>query len=282
MLHSIPGVFPQSDIFFSTPSALAAETLYYPLSCGHFYCEDGYQVCRGRDESILIAGVLSGSLTLRTDGEERAANAGDIAIIDCYRPHQYGAHGSLEFVWIHVNGANAPQMACKVIQTRGNALTGAGCHPAMEQIEHLVERFEAGGPLNEFSLSAEIHQLLCTLLEPAPQGNGPRPLYADAITKVCRYIDGHLDQPLPVTELAARIPLSPSHFSKIFRQQTGFSPYDYIRTRRITRAKELLLRSSMPVSEVIAACGFGSESNFFKSFRAAVGTSPLNFRKTAC
>lgn len=281
MLHSIRGVHPQSDIFFSTPSTLAAEVLYYPRSCGRFYCGTEYEVCRKRDDSILIAGVLSGTLNLCADGQERTANAGDVAVIDCYRPHQYGASGALEFIWIHVNGATAPQFARKIIQTRGNVLTGTEHHPAIEQLERLVQHFEAGEPLNEFQLSAEIHQLLCTLAEPVRSEHGTKFPYADALANVCRYIDAHLDQPLLVGDLAAQIPLSPSHFSKMFRQYTGFSPYDYIRTRRITRAKELLLRSELPVSAIAAATGFGSESNFFKAFRAAVGSSPLHFRKTA-
>lgn len=281
MLYSIRGVLPQSDIFFSTPSTLAAEVLYYPLSCGHFYCKEGYQVCRERDESILIAGVLGGSLTLRTDSQEQTANAGDIAVIDCYRPHQYGAHGTLEFIWVHVNGINTPQMARKMIRSRGNVLSSAGGHPATSQLGKLVEHFESGGPPNEFALSSEIHRLLCTLLEPAPSKNTPGLPYASALTDLCVYIDEHLDQPLSVGILAAQIPLSPSHFSKIFRRYMGFSPYDYIRSRRITRAKELLLRSEMSVCDIAAATGFSSESNFFKAFRASSGSSPLHFRKTA-
>lgn len=281
MLYSIRGVLPQSDIFFSTPSTLAAEVLYYPLSCGHFYCKEGYQVCRERDESILIAGVLGGSLTLRTDGQEQTANAGDIAVIDCYRPHQYGAYGTLEFIWTHVSGATAPQMARKMIRSRGNVLSSAGGHPATSRLGKLVEHFESGGQSNEFALSSEIHRLLCTLLEPAPSKNTPGLPYASALTDLCAYIDEHLDQPLSVGILAAQIPLSPSHFSKIFRRYMGFSPYDYIRSRRITRAKELLLRSEMSVCDIAAATGFSSESNFFKAFRASSGSSPLHFRKTA-
>lgn len=280
MLYSIQGVLPQSDIFFATPSALAAEVLYYPLSCGRFYCEEGYQVCRERDESLLIAGILGGSLTLRTDGQEQTANAGDIAVIDCYRPHQYGAHGALAFIWAHVNGATAPQMARKIIRAKGNVLSGTG-GSAIDQLGKLVERFKSGGQSNEFVLSAEIHRLLCTLLEPAPSKGTPGLPYASALTDLCTYIDEHLDQPLSVGALAAQIPLSPSHFSKIFRQYIGFSPYDYIRSHRIARAKELLLCSGMSVCDIAAATGFSSESNFFKAFRASTGSSPLHFRKTA-
>lgn len=280
MLYSIRGVLTQSDIFFSTPSASASEVLYYPLSCGRFYCEEGYQVCRERDESILIAGILGGSLALRTDSQVQRANAGDIVVIDCYRPHQYGAHGTLEFIWTHVNGATAPQMARKIIRAKGNVLSGTG-GSAIDQLGKLVERFESGGQSNEFALSSEIHRLLCTLLEPAPSKNTPGLPYASTLTDLCAYIDEHLDQPLSVGTLAAQIPLSPSHFSKIFRQYMGVSPYNYIRSRRITRAKELLLRSEMSVCDIAASAGFSSESNFFKTFRASTGSSPLHFRKTA-
>ena len=73
--------------------------------------------------------------------------------------------------------------------------------------------------------------------------------------------------------------MSPSHFSRVFKQQTGFSPYDYVLIVRLNRAKELLQRTSMTVSEIAYETGFNSESNFIYFFTTNVGISPGKFRR---
>ena len=65
-----------------------------------------------------------------------------------------------------------------------------------------------------------------------------------------------------VQKLADEVHMSKSHFSRVFKQQTGFSPYDYVLISRLNRAKDLLQKTEMSVASIAYETGFNSESNF--------------------
>ena len=73
--------------------------------------------------------------------------------------------------------------------------------------------------------------------------------------------------------------MSASYFSKLFKKGTGFSPYDYLLTVRLDRAKELLRQTDDSIENVAFKTGFNSESNFIYFFKKETGVSPLKFRK---
>ena len=88
------------------------------------------------------------------------------------------------------------------------------------------------------------------------------------------YIDRHYARPLTIERLAALAGLSPFHFIRAFRAASGLTPHQYLRNRRIERAKELLVTTPMPVTEVCDAVGFQSLGSFSSLFRKLTGKHP--------
>jgi AraC-like DNA-binding protein len=72
--------------------------------------------------------------------------------------------------------------------------------------------------------------------------------------------------------------MSASHFSQLFRQSMGLSPYRYVLTVRIDKAKRLLRGSRLGVLDVALATGFADQSHFAKTFRRVTGTIPTVYR----
>ncbi|MGN1123952.1 MAG: helix-turn-helix domain-containing protein, partial [Eubacterium sp.] len=93
------------------------------------------------------------------------------------------------------------------------------------------------------------------------------------------YIAESLNENLTVDKLAKIINMSSSHFSRVFKRQTGFSPYDYVLISRLNRAKYLLQVTDMTVASIAYETGFNSESNFIYFFTENEGISPGKFRK---
>ena len=89
----------------------------------------------------------------------------------------------------------------------------------------------------------------------------------------------HLFEPLSVETVAASVSLSPSHFSRLFKARTGYSPHEYIVLRRIDEAKSLLHTTSLSVKQIAFRVGYHSEVNFISSFTAKTGMSPAAFRR---
>ncbi|PQD98962.1 AraC family transcriptional regulator [Mycobacterium sp. EPG1] len=88
------------------------------------------------------------------------------------------------------------------------------------------------------------------------------------------YIDAHLADPLTVTRLARQANLSQSAFSRAFKQATGRSPYQFVKEKRLTRARVLLDEARLSVTEVSHDVGYLSLSHFIKEFRNQYGTTP--------
>jgi AraC-like DNA-binding protein len=91
-------------------------------------------------------------------------------------------------------------------------------------------------------------------------------------------IDRDYAQPLDVAALARVALMSPAHFSRQFRAAFGESPYNYLMTRRIERAKALLRRGDLSVTEVCMTVGCTSLGSFSSRFTELVGESPSAYR----
>ncbi|SCD94773.1 AraC-type DNA-binding protein [Streptomyces sp. SolWspMP-5a-2] len=84
--------------------------------------------------------------------------------------------------------------------------------------------------------------------------------------------------PLDVPELARTALMSPGHFQRSFRAEYGETPYGYLMTRRVERAKTLLRRGDLSVTEVCIAVGCTSLGSFSSRFTELVGETPSAYR----
>ncbi len=91
-------------------------------------------------------------------------------------------------------------------------------------------------------------------------------------------MDREYARPLDVPALARAALMSPSHFSRRFRAAYGETPYGYLMTRRIERAKALLRRGDLSVTEVCVEVGCTSLGSFSSRFTELVGESPSAYR----
>jgi AraC-like DNA-binding protein len=91
-------------------------------------------------------------------------------------------------------------------------------------------------------------------------------------------MDREYSRPLDVAALARAALMSPAHFSRQFRATYGETPYAYLMTRRIERAKALLRRGDMTVTEVCLSVGCTSLGSFSARFTQLVGETPTAYR----
>ncbi|HET9518360.1 MAG TPA: helix-turn-helix transcriptional regulator [Actinoplanes sp.] len=91
-------------------------------------------------------------------------------------------------------------------------------------------------------------------------------------------IDRDYAQPLDVPAMARTALMSPAHFSRRFRAAYGETPYSYLMTRRIERAKALLRQGELSVTEVCLAVGCTSLGSFSARFTELVGEPPSAYR----
>ncbi len=96
-----------------------------------------------------------------------------------------------------------------------------------------------------------------------------------AAERIVVYVNNHLFEDISVPKLAKHFYLSPSQFSRVFRQATGASPWDYITRKRLTAAKEMI-GSGSSAQKASEHCGFGDYSSFYRAYTKYFGCAPTN------
>jgi AraC-like DNA-binding protein len=91
-------------------------------------------------------------------------------------------------------------------------------------------------------------------------------------------MDREYMRPLDVAAIARAALMSPAHFSRQFRAAYGETPYSYLMTRRIERAKALLRLGGLSVTEVCMEVGCTSLGSFSARFTEIVGMTPSAYR----
>lgn len=279
-----PGVLSRSERFFSTPSATARALFFYVTRVGHYYYDEHYDfsdTCDvARQEShknYFLAYIRSGTMFYETS-QQFSAERGQVALIDCHQPHHFYTTGDTEAMWIHFDGANAADFFNQIIAFRGGkqSFTPSPDDRIEQEIAQIISGLRSAN-ISEVDCSQRIYRILCALLFPST----PSVKYENhnAISQAIRYIDQHLFEQISVKQIAEQIRLSTSHFSRLFRSATGFSPHEYIMLHRIDEAKALLQSTSLSVKEIAFRVGYRSEVNFILAFTDKTGLSPTQFRK---
>jgi AraC-like DNA-binding protein len=90
--------------------------------------------------------------------------------------------------------------------------------------------------------------------------------------------DGRYAEPLTVADLAAAAGLSPAHFSREFRRAFGEAPHQYLLTRRLERAAQLLRTTDWTVARIAVSVGLSGVGSFTTSFKRMHGLTPTAYR----
>ena len=92
------------------------------------------------------------------------------------------------------------------------------------------------------------------------------------------FVHSHYQDPLTVRQIAAYGIINKNRCTDLFRKYTRLSPIKYLNEYRLYMAKNLILNTKKPISEISADVGYNQISHFIEQFRGAYGLSPLKYR----
>jgi AraC-like DNA-binding protein len=152
-----------------------------------------------------------------------------------------------------------------------------------------LRRAHKSGTLPELWLEEKLRQLLVRMLQtqddairesdalPARRAATREELWR-RVNRGRDFIHAHFDSALTLGGIASAACLSPFHFLRGFKAVFGMTPHEYLSTCRIERAKFLLQRTELPVTEICLAVGFESLGSFSSWFARVAGSSPRAWR----
>lgn len=151
-------------------------------------------------------------------------------------------------------------------------------------VESLCRRLwneaEAGNPHGSLFADGAVLALTATLLRlagivPSVASGGLAPW---RLRRAVEHIEANLEGEFDLRDLAAAAGLSPFHFARMFRVETGQSPLRYVQARRVERARGLIA-TGVPLAQAAAAAGFKSQEHFGQVFRRVTGETPGSYRR---
>ena len=266
--YSGPGAFTPVPV---CPSSGPAEGPLIRLeSLCHFDAVSTYRVIRDGLPELLVAYTQGGEGRLTYQGVAHTLRRGDAFLVDCRDWHRYETAGEhWDFLWMHLSGELAFSFARYIWERRGPVVSGgpafaAGWQAVLELVRHNDPRAEA-------AVSAAVYQLLSLFL--LPRGMDER------IEQAAAYMQEHCAEPLPVEALARLACMSPYHFQRRFKEETGLTVHQYLNRQRVGRAKQLLLSTALPVSKIAEQTGFSGSSHLAAVFKAMTGQAPRDYRR---
>jgi AraC family transcriptional activator FtrA len=160
----------------------------------------------------------------------------------------------------------------------GEVATSAGAGAGIDLCLHLVRADQGAGYAASVARSMvmpphrEGGQLQYSAPPSAAQLDG-------SLAPLLEWATGRLDEPVGVAELAARAGVSPRTLARRFGEQLGTSPGHWLLAQRITKARELLESSDLPLDAVARRSGLSSAVNLRRRFLGALGTTPGAYRR---
>ncbi|MDX8044525.1 response regulator [Gracilibacillus sp. S3-1-1] len=102
--------------------------------------------------------------------------------------------------------------------------------------------------------------------------------YHKDVVNACYYVAENMEKKLSLDEVAAYLYLNASYFSRLFKKEMQITFVEYVKQRKIDRAKELLEVSDDSVGQICEQLGYDNQSYFIKIFKKQVGCTPLEYR----
>lgn len=148
-------------------------------------------------------------------------------------------------------------------------------------LQNVCAEAARGQPFAGLIMSSLMQQAIAEILR-GMEGLPPEHMtWIPAIERVAAAMRSRCHESFPVRRIARDCNLSESHFRSLFSAHFGYSPRGYLRRARISCARELMVGSSLSISEIATRVGFGSIHSLTRAFKDIEGVPPTSYRRCA-
>lgn len=244
-----------------------------PIQAGWERCAPGHAFGPAVRSHVLLHYVVSGRGVFLSGGRRYPVGPGQVFVIRPFETTTYAASEDQpwQYIWLGFE-ANVPLPAAlgRDVLTLPQAGPLFSCVPGVPELPAGREAFLCG----------KIWELLSLLAgEEAPGAEVRRKQAQDYVNIAKTYLETEYSRGVSVAELARRLNLDRSYFSKLFRRETGRSPQQYLTEFRLQKAAELLRDHGKTPGEAALSTGYPDVFSFSRMFKRYFGVPPTAYRE---
>lgn len=273
-----------------TSSIFAKKYLLHLQEAGSFQALYPHTSKRSDLESFLCFVVLSGIGELKYEGEVYKLATGDCVFIDCRKAYSHSTGYNCDennnsnlwsLQWCHFYGASLPAIYAKYREHGGKPVF----HPknVIQFTEHLTEIYNLASS-SDYICDMQINEKLAALLTMLMEQSRYSIDMLESgkcleISSIKAYLDEHYVEKITLDNLANQFFINKFYMMKIFKETYGTTIVNYLISKRITRAKQLLRFTDMTMDEISIEVGIDSANYFSRAFHKVEGISPSEYRR---
>lgn len=245
------------------------------VNVGHYSVGDKHYTVRKNLNNYQLIYTISGQATVEFGGNKYECVPNSVILLDCNIPHRYSVPKSQiwEYKHIHFLANSESEIIAKKAQ-------GFVISDRIEMDDFFYKIFIEMQNFNESSpyiLSNYVSNILTEkiILDSRTKVNYP---HIELIENAARYMRTHYSEHISISEISKNEFVSVYHFTRLFKEYYGTTPYDYLINYRISQAKMLLIQGKS-ITEISEKCGFGNANNFSRIFKKYNKISPGQYKK---
>ncbi|MFD0589721.1 AraC family transcriptional regulator [Paenibacillus sp. GCM10027627] len=150
--------------------------------------------------------------------------------------------------------------------------------PLQEKCQTMYRLWQQAAPMDKLQAQSIfvpfVYEVMRQIMTSAKEAGRP-----NLVTEAIGYIHEHYKESITAEELAGRYSCSVSYLSRLFKNQIGVGPIEYLIHVRIHKSKQFLLKSEVRIQEIANSVGYEDVYYFSRLFKKHTGCSPLQFRK---
>ena len=251
---------------------------WYPAARHHFRQRES-----GAAQHILIL-CAEGRGWFELQGQRQSLAPGQALFIPRALPHAYGADDldPWSIHWLHFLGEDAPYFFTLLRRDNPVVPVAEDLMPRLQGLftearSALADGFSEPGII--CAAQAVRHLLALLFFENRAFHPHTKAPSTGTLERTLQFLRERVDSPLTVAEMAREAGLSETHFARLFRRHTGFSPMDYFIHLKMQQAARMLTLTRLRVHQVADRLGYDDPYYFSRLFRKIMGAPPSEYRK---
>lgn len=210
-----------------------------------------------------------------------AARAGDCFFLDCSGEYTHISSEAdpWELLWIHFYGPNAAAYYSCFREQHDWHFKSSHLAELTSTIQNVITLHEEKTDDADLLTAAQIVSILTTLCTDAPRESADDSPLSVKLKDILRYLNEHYTENISLDQLADQFYISKYYLSREFKKEFGTTIIQYLLTKKITNAKELLRYSNDSIETIAQHCGIDDASYFNKIFKKIEGCTASEYRR---